>query len=81
MTRQDSIDGAIGGAAALISDLLDHGEVTPEQSAVIVAAAVRSAVPDVKPFEIRLRAAAVATDLEHAMNCKKLTLTKRRKRP
>jgi hypothetical protein len=51
--RTDRIDAAVGAAGEFIGLLMDKGPISPEQARVIVMAAVRAAVPNAEPFEIR----------------------------
>ena len=62
--RTERIDAAMSTAFILIGELTEKGSVAPGQVAVIVAAVLRKAVPNAKPWEIRESAKRIDADLE-----------------
>ena len=64
MTRGDKIDDAIGAASELIAALMDLGPIAPAQAKLIMMAAARAAVTNIKEFEVRDSARRIAGELE-----------------
>jgi len=62
--RTERIDDAVSAAGELIGMLLERGDVTPAQAHVLVMAAARGAVQNVKAFEVRASATRIAAELE-----------------